>query len=147
MFKVWIALYFTEITVNKTFQQRATYPLKITVQPGARIKKKGKKRFLSLVLIVCFLRNQPTSTRANDGAWHNICLVWSSTGGLVTFQKDETRLTGYGFSEGKIIPGMCKLIDFTIDLCIFFAELVVCDPGITLKISWLSGWSWSCWKN
>lgn len=137
MFKVWIALYFTEITVNKTFQQRATYPLKITVQPGVRIKKKGKKRFLSLVLIVCFLRRQLTSTRANDGAWHNICLVWSSTGGLVTFQKDETRLTGYGFSEGRIIPGMYKLIDFTIDLCVFIAELVVCDLGMNMKISWL----------
>ena len=97
--------------------------------------EKGKKRFLSLVLIICFLRRQLTSTRANDGAWHNICLVWSSTGGLVTFQKDETRLTGYGFSEGKIIPGMYKLIDFTIDLCVFIAELVVCDPGMNMKIS------------
>ena len=87
--------------------------------------KKGKKRFLSLVLIVCFLRKQLTSTRANDGAWHHICLVWSSTGGLFTFQKDKIRLTGYRFSEGKIIPGMYKLIDFTNDLCVLPSWLFV----------------------
>ena len=84
--------------------------------------KKGKK---NLVLIVCFLRKQLTSTRANDGAWHNICLVWSSTGGLAVFQKDKTRLTAYRFSEGKIIPGMYKLIDFTNDLCVLPSWLFV----------------------
>lgn len=85
---------------------------------------------ISLVLNVCFLRKQLTSTRANDGAWHNICLVWSSTGGLVTFQKDNIRLTGNRFSEGKIIPGNHKLIYFTIDLCVLPSWLYVAAKWI-----------------
>ena len=121
-------VYFTQITVDKTTQQTATYPRNAIVQPlkswGQNYEKR-KKRFLSHVLIVCFLRTQLTSTRANDGACHYICLVWSSAGGLVTFQKDETRLTGYGFSEGKIIPGMHKLIDFTNDLLVLPSWLFV----------------------
>ena len=92
--------------------------------------EKGKKRFLSHALIPCCLRKQLNSTRSNDGAWHNICLVWSSTGGRVTFQKDKIRLTGYGFFEGKIIPGKYKMIDFTNDLCVLPSWLVVAPEWI-----------------
>ena len=47
-----------------------------------------------------------TSSKANDGTWHHICLVWASNGGKITIYNDKSALSGSGFSDGEAIPGM-----------------------------------------
>ena len=54
-----------------------------------------------------------TSSKANDGTWHHICLVWNSLGGKVTLYNDESTLSTSGVDDGETIPGKCLVRSLT----------------------------------
>ena len=48
-----------------------------------------------------------TSSKANDGAWRHVCLVWNSLGGRVTLYNEESIVSESGHSNDETIPGKC----------------------------------------
>ena len=60
---------------------------------------------LILDTMLPFFRTKTTSA-ANNGKWHHICLVWTSEGGKVTLHNDLSRPQETAkFSEDQAIPG------------------------------------------
>ena len=69
-------------------------------------------RLILNTMLPFFLRTKTTSA-ANNGKWHHICLVWTSEGGKVTLHNDLSRPQETAkFSEDQAIPGRhsCHII-------------------------------------